>query len=140
MDNPLNLFVAGFFGVPPMNLLSGGFISESDLVLDDTLIPLPARLLPLVQNDQPVTLGMRPEAVRVSAETHTTNGIQLPGEVETFESDFVHRIHAVQIRTGRWIYSGHCPIDVNLQIGQSVQATIDPDYLYFFDNNSGLRI
>src|SRR5688572_880077 len=140
MDNPVNLFVAGFFGVPPMNLLSGGFISGSNLVLDGILIPLPARLLPLVQNDQRVTLGMRPEAVKVSTETPSTNGIQLPGEVQTFESDFVHRLHTVQIRTGRWIYSGHCPIDVNLQIGQSVQATIDPDYLYFFDTNSGLRI
>lgn len=140
MDNPVNLFVAGFFGVPPMNLLSGGIISGSDLVLDGILIPLPTRLPPLVQNNQPVTLGMRPEAVRVSAETHSTNVIQLPGEVETFESDFVHRLHTVQIRTGRWIYSGYCPIDVNLQIGQSVQATIDPDYLYYFNTNSGLRI
>src|SRR5688572_6428376 len=140
MDTPVNLFVAGFFGVPPMNLLSGGFISGSDVVLEDILIPLPMHLLSLVQNDQPVTLGMRPEAVKVSAETHPRNGIQLLGEVETFESDFVHRVHTVQIRTGCWIYSGHCPIDVNLQIGQRVQATIDPEGLYFFDTNSGLRI
>ncbi|HXQ34414.1 MAG TPA: ABC transporter ATP-binding protein, partial [Anaerolineales bacterium] len=63
MDNPVNLFVAGFFGVPPMNLLSGGFISGSELALDEYLIPLPARLLPLIRNDRHVTLGMRPEAV-----------------------------------------------------------------------------
>ncbi|HKY55060.1 MAG TPA: ABC transporter ATP-binding protein [Anaerolineales bacterium] len=140
MDNPVNLFVAGFFGVPPMNLLSGGFVAGSDLVLNDYRIPLPGRVLPLVQNDQPVTLGMRPEAVTVSVEPHSPNGIQLPGEIEAFESDFVHRVHTVQIRTGRSIYSGHCPIDVNLQIGQRVQANIDPDRLYFFDTNSGFRI
>ena len=140
MDNPVNLFVAGFFGVPPMNLLSGGFISGSELALDEYLIPLPARLLPLIRNDRHVTLGMRPEAVSVSVETHSTNGIQLPAEVESFEADFVHRVQPVQIRTRRWTYSGHCSIDVKLQIGQMVQASIDPEHLYFFDTNSGERI
>ena len=140
MDNPVNLFVAGFFGVPPMNLLSGGFISGSELALDEYLIPLPARLLPLIRNDRHVTLGMRPEAVSVSVETHSTNGIQLPAEVESFEADFVHRVQTVQIRTRRWTYSGHCSIDVKLQIGQMVQASIDPEHLYFFDTNSGERI
>ena len=140
MEDPVNVFVAGFLGLPPMNLFAGGFISGSKLVLDDYLIPLPARVFPLVQNDQPVTLGMRPEAVNVSVGTPSTNRIQLKGEVETSESDFVHRVQTVQIRTGRWTYFGHCPMDIKLQIGQRVQVEIDPESLYFFDTNSGVRI
>jgi ABC-type sugar transport system ATPase subunit len=140
MENPINVFVAGFLGLPPMNLFAGGFISGRNLILDDVLIPLPARLLPLVQNDQPVTLGMRPEAVTVSTETPSTNGIQLQGEVEAVESDFIHRVHTVYIRTGHWTYWGHCSIDVNLQIGQSVSVSIDPERLYFFGTESGTRI
>lgn len=140
MENPVNLFVAGFFGMPPMNLLSGGSISGSDLVLNDVLISLPERVRHLVRKDQQVTLGMRPEAVSISAETVPTNGIQLPAEVEALEPDFVHRTQTVQVRTGRWLYSGHCSIDVKLQIGQRVQANIAPEHLYFFDTNSGLRI
>ncbi len=140
MENPVNMFVAGFFGVPPMNLLSSGFISGNGLVLDDTLVPLPERLRNLVQSDQPVTLGMRPEVVTISAETHSTNGIQLPAEIESFESDFVHRVQTVQVRTGRWLYSGYCSIDVKLQIGQRVKAGIDPERLYLFDTKSGRRI
>ncbi|MEO5887472.1 MAG: hypothetical protein ABIQ77_07405, partial [Anaerolineales bacterium] len=85
-------------------------------------------------------LGMRPETVMVSAEATSTNGIQLAAEVEAFESDFVHRIQTVYLRTGRWIYSGQCPIDMKLQIGQRVQVNIDSERLYFFDTNSGLRI
>lgn len=123
-----------------MNLLSEGFISGSNLVLEDYLIPLPERVLHLVQNDQDVTLGMRTEAVTVTAETESPNGIQLPGEVEALESDFVHHVQLVHIRTGRWTYSGHCPIDVKLQIGQRVQVSIDPERLYFFDTSSGVRI
>ena len=123
-----------------MNLLSDGFISGSNLVLDDYLIPLPERVLHLVQNDQAMTLGMRPGEVTVIAETGSPNGIHLPGEVEALESDFVHHVQLVHIRTGRWTYAGHCPIDVKLQIGQRVQASIDPERLYFFDSSSGVRI
>lgn len=140
MEDPVNVFVAGFLGLPPMNLFSGGFISGNKLVLDEDLIPLPKRVFPLVQNDQRVTLGMRSEAVNVSAEATSTNGIQLAGEVEAFESDFVHRLQTVHIRTGRWTYYGQCPIDMKLQIGQMAQVSIDPERLYFFDTNSGLRI
>ena len=123
-----------------MNLLSGGFISGNKVVLDDYLILLPGRVFPLVHNDQRVTLGMRPEAVNISAEPTSPNGIGLAAEVEALEADFVHRIQTVYLRTGRCTYSGQCPIDLKLQIGQRVKAEIDPERLYFFDTNSGLRI
>ena len=140
MENPVNVFVAGFLGLPPMNLFSGGFISGNKLVLDDYLIPLPERVFPLVQNNQPVTLGMRQEAVGISVEASSTNGIQLPAEVESFESDFVHRTQTVNLHTGRWMYSGLCPLDMRLHVGQLVDAQIEPAYLYFFDSGSGLRL
>lgn len=140
MEDPVNVFVAGFLGLPPMNLFSGGFISGNKLVLDEDLIPLPKRIFPLVQNEQRLTLGMRSEGVNVSATALSTNGIQLAAEVEAFDSDFVHHLQTVNLRTGRWTYSGQCPIDMKLQIGQRVQVSIDPERLCFFDTNSGLRI
>jgi ABC-type sugar transport system ATPase subunit len=140
MDRPVNLFVAGFLGLPPMSLLSGGFISGNKLVLGETQIPLPERLLPLVQADQAVTLGMRSEAVTVSKETPSTNGIQFPAAVESCEPDYVHRTQTVHLRTGQWRYSGECPLDLNFSIGQSVRAGLDTERLYFFDTPSGLRI
>ncbi len=123
-----------------MSLLSGGFISGSKLVLDEYLIPLPKLIFSLVQDKQAITLGMRPEAVSVSAESASMAGIQLRGEVEAFESDYAHRIQIVHIHTGRWHYSGLCPLDFKLQIGQSIQAQVNPEKLYFFDTTSGLRL
>jgi ABC-type sugar transport system ATPase subunit len=140
MEHPVNTFVASFLGVPPMSLLAGGVISGDKLVLGDYLIPLPRLIFSLVQNGQAVTLGLRQEAVSVSAEGTSANGIQLWGEVEAIEDDYAHRIQTVHIRTGQWHYSGNCPLDLNLRIGQRVQARIDPARLYFFDTNSGLRI
>jgi ABC-type sugar transport system ATPase subunit len=139
MEHPINMFVAGFLGLPPMSLLPGA-ISGDKLVLDDYLIPLPRLIFSLVENGQEITLGMRREAVNVSVEETSTKGIQLRGEVEAFESDFVHRIQTVHIRTERFLYVGHCPLDVRLRIGRIVQAQIDPEQLYFFDTKSGLRL
>ena len=140
MENPVNLFVAGFLGLPPMSLLPGGLISGGKLVLGDALIPLPERLFSLVQNNQPVTLGMRQEAVSISTEETSTNGTRLRAEVESFEPDYVHRTQTVHLRTGPWTYSGLAPLDIKFQIGQFVHAQVDAERLYFFDTNSGLRL
>ena len=140
MENPVNLFVAGFLGLPPMNLFSGGFISGNKLVLEDYLIPLPARVFPLVQNNQGVTLGARQEAISISVEASPPNGIQWPAEVGTFEADFVHRTQTVHLRTGRWNYSSLCSLDMKFREGQRLYAHLDPEQLYFFDTSSGLRL
>jgi len=140
IENPVSLFVAGFLGLPPMNLISGGSVSGSRLVLGDEPIPLSKRVYPLVQNGQPVTLGFRREAVRVSAEKKSENGIQLRGEVEALEPDYAQRIQVVYIRKGIWNYSGLCPLDLKLTLGQMVQVEIDPERLYFFDSDTGRRI
>jgi ABC-type sugar transport system ATPase subunit len=139
-EHPVNVFVAGFLGVPPMNLFSGGSISGGVLVLDDHPIPLARLILSLVREGQPVTLGVRQEAVTIFTEPSSTNGIELRGEVEAFESDFVHRMQTVHMRTGGFHYSGLCPLDVKLQIGQPAYAALDPERLYFFDTRTGLRI
>ena len=140
IENPVNLFVAGFLGLPPMNLFSGGFISVNKLVLDDHLIPLPAFLFSRVENNQSVTLGIRQEAVSLSVEKASSNGFQLPAEVETYEADYVHRTQTVHLRTGPWRYSALASLEMNFRIGQSLYAQLDPERFYLFDSRSGLRI
>ena len=140
MENPVSEFVAGFLGLPPMNLLPSGSISGGKLVLDQYLIPLSSRVYPLVANGQSVTLGFRREAVKVSVEQSSGNGIQLRGEIEALEPDYAQRNQVVYIRDGLWSYSGLCPLDMNLRVGQIVHAELDAASLYFFDRKSGLRI
>ena len=47
-----------------------------------TLIPLPKLVASLVHDGQAVTLGMRGEAVNISAESASASGTHLQGEVE----------------------------------------------------------
>ena len=139
-ENPASVFVAGFLGLPPMDLYPSGSISGGRLVLDDYSFPIPSRIFPLVQNGQQVTLGTRRETVKISAEAQPVNGIQFRAVVEAVEPDLVHHIQIVYLRMGRIAYSGLCPADVKLYAGQLIHAAIDPERFYFFDTVTGKRI
>ena len=110
------------------------------LVLDELSIPIPVDVNPLIEEGQQVTMGVRRETVRISMEAHPTNGIHLQAEAEAFESDFVHHTQTVFLRMGRFAFSGVCPLDIALRVGQSVFVEIDPESLYFFDTRSGRRL
>jgi ABC-type sugar transport system ATPase subunit len=138
--NPASVFVAGFLGLPPMDLLPGGSVSGRLLVLDDHSFPLPHRAFSLVENGQQVTMGLRRETVNISTSSISTSGIELRAEIESFEADFVHRIQVVLLRMGKLKFSGLCPMDMKLHVGQLVYAEIDPESLYFFDTKSGKRL
>src|SRR6266498_234592 len=132
-EYPDNIFVAGFLGLPPMDLFPSGSISGGQLVLDDYSFPTPRRIFSLVQNGQQVTMGLRRETVTVSAAMASPSGIQLRAEVDAFETDFVHRVQIVFLRIGGFIFSGLCPMDINLHTGQLMYAEFNPERLYFFD-------
>ena len=63
-DHPANVFVAGFIGSPPMNLLTGtraaAASSVGDVELDDVRAP-----------DGEVLVGIRPEGLRPVGQGHT---------------------------------------------------------------------
>ena len=123
-----------------MSLLSGGFISGDKLVLGEYLIALPQHVLARVRDHQSVTLGMRQEAVTISIDSTSTNGITIPAKVESAEADYVHRTQTVHLRTGQWNYSGLCSLDLNLSIGQPVHVELERESLYVFDAKSGVCI
>jgi ABC-type sugar transport system ATPase subunit len=140
MANPVNAFVAGFLGLPPMDLFSGGVVSGGKLFLDEISVPLPKRVFDLVNNGQIITLGIRQDAVTVSTGKNSLDEILVSGQVEGVEPDFAHHTQLVYIRSGRWKFSGFCTLDRPLAIGQTVEASLDPERLYFFDDASGLRL
>jgi multiple sugar transport system ATP-binding protein len=64
-DNPKNLFVAGFIGSPAMNLLTADLV-EGGAKLGDYTIPVSRDILAKAGNDKTVSIGVRPEAFKVS--------------------------------------------------------------------------
>jgi len=63
---PVNKFVAGFLGTPPMNFFPGRIEFKDScphFIMDDSSIPLPESSAPglLPYNSKPMTLGIRPQ-------------------------------------------------------------------------------
>jgi multiple sugar transport system ATP-binding protein len=90
-DNPANVFVAGFIGTPPMNLLRGEFRVEDSgatINLGGTASALPAAVLermPSLRNyhGKEVIVGARCEDIVIGDDP---NLLQIPGEVELVEA------------------------------------------------------
>ncbi|MFH1615681.1 MAG: sn-glycerol-3-phosphate ABC transporter ATP-binding protein UgpC [Planctomycetota bacterium] len=67
-DKPVNRFVAGFLGTPPMNFLEGALVTENGSLgfkIGPEVIKLPKRLTEKVKQhkNQQLTLGIRPESL-----------------------------------------------------------------------------
>jgi multiple sugar transport system ATP-binding protein len=152
-QRPVNLFVAGFVGSPPMNLLRGVIESAgSELRFHPaphgagTEVPasgwrIPdahaARLLPQV--GKPVVLGFRPEAVSpVGSETSVLHGERVRLAVQVIEllgrESFVHGLLGGSLATARWP-AGGLPVP-----GQSLPVWLDLAQAHYFDATTGMAI
>lgn len=123
-----------------MDLYPSGSVSGGRLVLDDYSFPIPDRIFPLVRDGQQVIPGTRREDVKVSADAMSVDGMQFRAEIEAIEPDLVHHVQIVYVRMGKIAFSGLCPQDVKLHLGQLVNVVIHPERLYFFDTVSGKRL
>ncbi len=81
-ERPVNRFVAGFMGMPPMNFLDGRIVRRGDgLAFEDGVCRLsvsPAHsdmLAGLV--DQPVVLGIRPEVLSLASDTPSDSSLRV---------------------------------------------------------------
>jgi len=140
IDHPVNLFVAGFLGLSPMTFLPSGRIRGDKLVLDDFSFPIPERVCETTREEQSLVIGLRPEAVSLAGQHDIPPGIQLKGEIEVIERDFAHHTQLLQLRTGKLTYPGVCSMDAEVNVGDTVPVRIDPERLYFFDQETGLAL
>ncbi len=134
-ERPVNRFVAGFVGTPPMNFLEGRLVQESDkLLFDDgdnrlTLCPQHAQRL-ASHADRPVIIGIRPEAMHTSAASG--NDAVLKATVSVVEP-LGDRMD-VHIATPRHP-SITCRVDARsgLREGQRVDMHVDMSRVHFFE-------
>ncbi len=66
-DSPKNLFVAGFIGSPAMNLMTGKRV-EDGVQIGDYVVRVPREVLAKAAGEETLTVGIRPEAFKVSPE------------------------------------------------------------------------
>ena len=128
-DHPANLFVAGFIGSPAMNIVSGSVSGTQFRFADGTSIDLGT--LPAGVKDGPITLGVRPEHLRLDpAGTLAEVMVIEPTGSET----------QVTLSLGGQDLVGVFRERVSALPGQSIGIAFEESLLHLFDAETGKRI
>jgi ABC-type sugar transport system ATPase subunit len=143
MENPVNAFVAGFLGLPPMNLLRGWRATEDGhLVGELGGVAVPAELADLVTPGSGIILGFRSEAAAVVPEGEPLpfEGLVIDAEVINSEPDFARHFQIVNVQAGAVIFGVQAPLEARLSSGWPVQVVIPEEKAYLFDEATEMRI
>jgi multiple sugar transport system ATP-binding protein len=123
-DRPVNTFVAGFLGSPPMNFLDAT-VTDGQLRGQGFAFGLP-RAATGKARETPVVIGIRPEDVIASSEPGPTMAaitlVEPMGSSTIVYTQLGERL--VAIETGK---------DTDLSVGATVSLRIDPNRIHVFD-------
>lgn len=129
-ERPETLFVAGFIGSPPMNLVEVEIRAPGEAVAGG--VPLAIPVFPAMAAGTKAILGIRPEQIEIR-----------PGGRHALHADFVEKLGAVQLVHGRFAgvdFIVQCPTSEPVAAGQELRFEINPEMLHLFDPASGARL
>jgi multiple sugar transport system ATP-binding protein len=129
---PAALFVAGFTGAPPMNLVPCVLV-DGYADLGGLRVPLPYDLAQRAAGAKALTFGVRPENLRLNHE-HETD-IHLPAEVQLLEPLGAETL--VTLKLGQAEVVARCPAAYRPARGTCVDLHVSPTHLHLFDQQQG---
>lgn len=138
---PVNEFVAGFIGEPPMNLFTVQVVKEEEAPVFKIegcgeTFAVPDRLRPVVKEGVRYRFGVRPTDIWVVA---PEDGGALATRVTVFENlGEEHRIH-IRLDKNQMI-SVVTDTDVRFQPGDPIFLRFDEEKIHLFDPATGRRI
>jgi ABC-type sugar transport system ATPase subunit len=138
---PANRFVAGFFGWPPMNLLDGRLAETSGqlfLLRDQAGLtlagPRQAEWFPLA--GRAVTLGIRPDDVRLGKERHEDTRLTM--KVDSVES--VGSTRFLNLKCDGWTVAVRLERETAPPEGTAVEVGFALEQAHLFDQESGVAL
>jgi multiple sugar transport system ATP-binding protein len=140
-ENPVNEFVAGFIGEPPMNFMNCQILRLNDffeLILKKQVIAKihQSRLLNQELLPQFVRVGIRPKRIQVTNSENKKDALQ--ATVIVYESIGEKGILTVQL-LGEPIYLITKP-DQKFSKGENIYLSFPIQYLFFFNPETGERL
>ena len=137
---PVNKFVAGFIGSPPMNFISGKVVDEGELFFesDDKSIKLTLgekyKSKLASYNGQPIALGIKPEDIRIGDASDKTIEVEIDVVEPMGNEIFIYfTVNKTQI------ISRISP-DHIVSANDRVNIKFNRDKLFFFDNKTDKTI
>ena len=140
-DTPVNLFVAGFIGSPALNLTKGEVV-DGGVQIGDYTVPVPREVLDKAPGEKSLTVGIRPEAFKISPDGH---GIGLDiAVVEELGADSYLYGTLAGLSTEEKMTAQQIVARVSArtapQKGEVVRLVADPSQVHVFSNETELRI
>jgi multiple sugar transport system ATP-binding protein len=138
---PINKFVAGFLGSPPMNFFDG-ILSESEGQLavsgDGFTLPLPDDVKARIQarSENAVTVGIRPSAFLLSYAGDRQVQLELP----IILSEYIGSQSVIVSRLGGQQILIEVGSDTPLTANEDLSFAIDPESIYLFDSESEVAL
>jgi len=134
-NRPANRFVAGFIGSPAMNLLEGRLMNDDGKTYfmaraDDFRLPVTDGRSPLAVGAQEVTLGVRPEHVRVETGGVPESSPGIPATVDVVEPMGSEMF--VYLNVGTINLTARVSPNTLLRPGDKVTASFEAGRLHFF--------
>lgn len=140
-DTPVNKFVAGFIGTPPMNFIETVVNKKGEFRVNNQTLQLPKEQLKVVEDfhlvDEPIIVGIRPEDIyEGDKEKFPTTTLDIEVDVAELlgsETNIYMTLNdsnicaVVDARTG-------------IQIGDKMKMSFDPAKMHFFDVETELRL
>ena len=132
-DRPATLYVAGFVGSPPMNILDAE-MTANGLKIEgcEEVLPLPAAFNGAASAGRRVKVGIRPEALRLAAGSEAQ---RLTANVEVVELTGPELVTTATV--GRQRITACLPPRTAVGVGSAHAFTFDETALHLFDPESG---
>jgi multiple sugar transport system ATP-binding protein len=127
-NDPANLFVAGFIGSPPMNLIKGR-LHDGLFDTEGARVPTSVRA-----SLAACVLGVRPEDCRIVAYGQGA----ISGAIYAIELVGDHALATVSV--GRSTMTVKAPKDFSAEIGAKVGVAVEPSTVFVFNSASGARV
>lgn len=134
--NPASKFVASFIGSPQMNFLSVELINNTTIkLINGSHIILNQ---PLTTNHKNLIMGVRPEMLKLTDDIDGAMTLKMQTEwIEALGTDtYVYGSLANSEQSLTVRFSGK----YRFKSGESLCLTIDQQFIYLFDTESGLRV
>ncbi len=134
-QEPANVFVAGFLGLPPMNFFTGQ--RERDTIACEVSgtrlpLPLPVHYRARVAEGETVTIGLRPEHVYL---TRTDEAPGVPCTVDMVELSVSDAAHILHLRHGDRTFCAKVDLQQPVRLRETRWLHFPPQHLYYFDRH-----
>ena len=136
-DNPVNPFVAGFIGSPPMNQLDGVVESAAARLADGTVVPLPEDIAAKLSDGRKVVVGFRPDAFAPKGHSLHPEDRSVEIEAPVIISEPLGTETIIFTQFGGKEVQAKMLDPRPLEDGETLTFTLDLERLHVFDGESG---